>query len=126
MSRLEFPYDPRYRPPAPVVEILVRGPNGGQARCKALVDSSAGLSCVPRSVLDSVGSRPHDTLLQVAPLFGDPRPFMVHYVEIRLGSKQMALKVLAYDRDVALLGRDFLNECMVVLDGRAQKVSIEN
>ncbi|MBM4039272.1 MAG: hypothetical protein FJ290_12230 [Planctomycetes bacterium] len=126
MSRLEFPYDPRYRPPAPVVEILVRGLDGGEARCKALVDSSAGLSCVPRSVLDSVGSNPHDTLLQVAPLFGEPRAFMVHYVEIRLGSKQMALKVLAYDRDVALLGRDFLNECTVVLDGRAQKVSVED
>jgi hypothetical protein len=125
MSRLEFPYDAAYKPPAPVVEIVVVGQGGARAHCKALVDPSASVSCIPRDVLDSIQA-PRTVEVMIRTFLGETKVLPRRDVTIRLGSKEARLYVLPHEGQVALLGRDFLNDCVVVLDGKAQTVCVDN
>lgn len=125
MSRLEFAYDTAYDPPAPVVEIWVEGVAGARERCRALVDPSATVSCVPSRILDVIRA-PDTGEVKVTTFLGDTGCLRKRKVTVLLGTKQAKLEVLPLARDVALLGRDFLNGCVVVLDGRAQKVCVED
>jgi hypothetical protein len=125
MSGIEFPYDQTQRPPAPVVEITITGQGVGRATCRAVVDSGLSVSCIPTHILDSLRA-PDSVEVQIRTFLGDKKGIRKREVTVGLGSKQAKLEVLPLDGDVALLGRDFLNDCVVVLDGRAQKVSVSD
>ncbi|MBM4031931.1 MAG: retroviral-like aspartic protease [Planctomycetes bacterium] len=125
MSRQEFPYDATYDPPAPVVEIEVKG-QGDARRCKALVDPSASVSCIPETLLEAIQA-PEGPEIRISSLLGETKSIRRRLVIVRLGGKQVLLYILPLSgKNIALLGRDFLNDCVVVLDGKAQKVSVED
>ena len=126
MSRLDFPYDPEYSPPAPVVDIIVRGQDQLVGRCQAVVDTSSGVTCIPVAILDSVRAPDADEVI-IRALFGHRKAIRRRKVTVGLrGSEvELELNTVPHDSSVALLGLDFLNRCVVVLDGRAQRVTID-
>jgi predicted aspartyl protease len=123
VSETRWRYDESYEPAAPVVEIDVQGQGPSLHRCRALVDPGLSISGVPRTVLEALQVSPASPV-SIVTILGNTDVVQRYRVTVALGEIRKTLQVLPLDRDVALLGRDFLNDCVVVLDGKAQTVVV--
>ncbi len=114
---MHYPYDPSFTPPAPVVPIRVGLPGTGAAgvAVRALVDSGADLTVVPRGVaaqlrLPAVGE------VSLSGVGRSSVRAVLHAARIEAAGREFLLEVLAVGDD-ALVGRDLLNRCVVTLRG---------
>lgn len=113
-----YRYDASFNPSAPVLPIEIAAPLSPSAhRVRALVDSGADISVVPRQLAERLQLRRVD----VVPTQG----FGGAIVECSVFSVSLALEMgqpriiraILWEEDYALLGRDILNHWKVTLDG---------
>lgn len=116
-------YDASYSPPAPLLPIRVSSPGGETSiLLPALVDSGADLCVVPETVATGLG------LPLIGPVIVQGagqarRRASLHAAEIEIDGAKEVAEVLALGEET-LLGRNFLNVFVVVLDGPRGVVEI--
>ena len=120
-----YPYRSRpAEPDAPECDITVSW-NGRSLRVPALIDSGAGVTTIPVSVVSNLG------LQQVGEVFlrgaqGPRQKRWIYRITLDfLGNVFVGHPVVALDRDFILLGRDLLNRHRLLLDGPQLSFSID-
>jgi hypothetical protein len=119
----EYPYENIAGSFAPTLTIEVRGQAVAPQVCKAMVDSGISLSGIPQRILEDVKALPVAGV-SIVSVLGERKDMPLYTVDIAVGDIQRSLQVLPLDRNVALLGRDFLANCAVQLDGRGKAMGI--
>jgi len=124
---LQFDYDRRYWPPAPVVEIAIDGysPNVQPIVIRALVDSGADGTMIPLSVLERVKADYTDSV-RMRGVTGSSEQKDRYRVRIQIGDIVVrGIDAVAIDsEDESLIGRDTLSQLVVILDGLAAETRI--
>lgn len=127
MNVYTYAYNVLYEPPAPVVEIGVRGldPDSREVRISALIDSGADATMLPIQVLRAVGARYVETRY-IRGVTGIRQSAETFVAVVRIGPHVVpTAEAVALGRgESAILGRDVLNRLIVTLDGPAQAVEI--
>lgn len=120
-------YNGLYNPPAPVIEVGVRGPgqDSREVRVTALVDSGADATMLPIHVLRSVGARYVETRY-VRGVTGTRQVADTFLAVIQIGQHTIPTSeaVAVIRGEEAILGRDVLNRLIVTLDGPALALEI--
>lgn len=106
--------------PSPEAFIIVSNPDDSAKKITipAIVDSSAVMTCIPESTVKHLGSLSYSTI-RVRDVNNNIRERKTYYVNIQLGDYPTPFKqieVVATPKDYALIGRDILNQLIVVLD----------
>lgn len=120
-------YAGTYEPPAPVVEIGVRGPDSDsrEVRLTALIDSGAHVSMLPIQALQAVTAK-HLETRYIRGITGARQAVETYLALIQIGEHMILTTetiALVRGRD-AILGRDVLNRLVITLDGLSQTVEI--
>lgn len=125
MAVVEYRYDSRFRPPAPVVQIGLAAP-GARLRVDltALLDSGAAISVVPVVLVRQL-HLPRVGVTEVRGFGGDTREAPVFAAELALrGSRRWISRVVTWGEAYAVLGMDAMNYWRIVLDGPTQTTSV--
>jgi len=119
-----FRFDVRWQPPAPVLPVHVAGvgANDPGVLVPMLVDTGADCSLISERLADTLGLPLVDRVI-IQGVGGDPEPVPVYAVRLRLGSRRMLARVVAF-ADEALLGRDVLNSLLLTFDGPSQELDL--
>lgn len=119
-------YDDAYTPPAPVVLVTIRYPEGGEQelRVNVLLDTGADVTVVPPALVRALRARPvaertiqgtDGTSLGVVPAY---------FLEFELEGHRDLVEVVACG-DAVIAGRNWLNSLHITLDGPEQTVAVE-
>lgn len=123
---MSYQYDNRrYEPPAPVLPISVHIP-GNSAKVvttEALLDTGADITCLPKALIDAIGAERVSTYRVVCLGGMVLGPADSYFVEFEIGTKAKIVEVIGVD-DKPSLGRNFINEFRLQLDGPGQKLDI--
>lgn len=124
---LSFDYDRHYIPAFPVVEMLVTGSDPGRVRLvKGLIDSGSDATQLPLSLLRSVGAREIDRRW-IQDLGGVRYRVAIYAVRLQLGELIMPVEVIGREGiDEIVIGRDVLNQLIVILNGLANVTEISD
>ena len=121
-----FPYDPRFTPPAPVIELVVSAPGarGKSVKVRGLIDSGADLTVLPQNIIEEVRLQYVDEV----PVGGfdgtyNVRPGYAARDDFE-GGWSMIVRVVCVPSDIALIGRDIINRWRLLLNGRTQSFEI--
>jgi hypothetical protein len=121
-------YEPGWKPPAPLVEFVVRhhlGPGPGEV-VRFLVDSGADRTVVPDAAIARLGLDLQG-LIKLKGFGGAGTALHEHRAELELTGISPPLQVLVLAGPAglpAVLGRDVLNRYRVILDGPNQRLEI--
>ncbi len=123
-----FPYETSERPLAPYLDLKIR-PSFQAIRFlsqRAKLDSGAGMTVIPASLVDQWNPAPYNTVairgydghVSIRPTF---------LVDLVIGKRKfMQVEVTLSPRTSVLLGRDVLNQLRITLDGPQQITEIHN
>ena len=118
-----------YNPAAPIVEIIITHPTkiGNQDRVMALIDSGADATMLPINILNKVGARFIETR-QLRGRAGQQLVGDTYLVSIQLGPFNLhGIHAVALREGFeAVLGRDVLNQLIIVLNGPAHVTQIDS
>ena len=116
-----YPYSKDFEPPAPVLAMECWSPAGGpMMEVAALLDSGADITVIPSRVVTSLELRETGSVTAVG-FSGTQVEIDVFSVSIRVPGKEPTYaRVVPWDGDYALMGRDLINSWRVTLDGPAQ------
>lgn len=129
MKTAKFNYDASFHPPAPVLDTLLVRPlskDMTQAiRIDGLIDSGADITVVPQRVADQLKLYPVDEVL-VAGYTGEPTRERVYSVVLIIAGfePQFIRAVGSGKMNIALLGRDIINQWGLLLDGKQRAFEI--
>jgi len=118
-------YNKKFRPSAPIVRTKIIKPEGrGVKEVNALIDSGASLSVIPETIVTKLGLIPQTTV-KVKGWDGSESEEDAYYVNVIFETNQFDLiKVLATKRNFALIGRDILNQLILLLNGQKEYFEI--
>ena len=119
-------YDDARTPPAPVVLITIRRPNGTeqQLRVNALLDTGAEISLLPPALVTALGAVPAGEC-SIQAVGGAPvGPIFTYFVEFDLEGASELVEVAAWGDEV-IVGRNWLNSFYIALDGPQQTITIQ-
>lgn len=125
---LQFDYDRRYWPPAPVIDIAVDGYSSNAPMIiRALIDSGADGTMIPLSVLKKVGAAYTDSV-RMSGVTGSSEQKDRYRVRIQIGDIVVkGIDAVAVNEDSdSLIGRDVLSQLVVTLDGLAAETRISD
>lgn len=122
-----YPYNRRYQPAMPVVELALNK-SGGSRSDKlhlAVVDSGADGTLVPVNLLEEIGARQVGTA-RIRGILGESQVADIFLVSLRIGPHLLgAVRAIAgAEGDEIILGRNVLNQLVVTLNGLASTVEI--
>lgn len=122
-------YHTRYHPPVPAVELALLAPAGdiGIGPLLAVLDSGADGTLVPTSLLERLGT-PSVYQTGIRSHWGERRRVDIHLVDLRIEGRRLDdVEVVADDlgREV-VLGRNVLNQLILLLDGPAEEALVLN
>ena len=123
---MEYKYSRNFNPPAPVVELSILAPLSTASNSStALVDSGADITVIPDGIVSQLKLRRVDSM----PAFGFGKGVIEATVYAATLSVEGILKpkiyrVLSWNEDYVLLGRDLLNQLIAVLNGPNTELSL--
>ena len=123
---MEYKYSRNFNPPAPVIEVSISAPlSKVSTSSAALVDSGADMTVIPERIIAQLKLRRVDSLL--ASGFGKGVIEASVYsailsIEGILGPK--ICRILGWNDDYALIGRDLLNQLITVLNGPNEELKL--
>jgi predicted aspartyl protease len=121
-------YSRDYDPVAPVIEIHVRDIERAEPEISiiALIDSGSDATLLPADVIHATRAQYANTR-RIRGILGAPSVVDTYMVSIRIGTHTVqAIEAVAVnDVDEAVLGRDVLNQLVIVLNGLAGIVEVE-
>lgn len=117
---MKFSLSDAFDPPAPIVPVRVRGPEGTDvAEMDAKIDTGGDLSAVPEHHVTSLDLVP-GRVVRAAGFLGGPEEVVLFRADIEIvGVRLPFVEVLATRRPYAILGRNVLRHLVVVVDGPA-------
>lgn len=122
-----YEYDQTYDPPMPIVEIglTVLGRTDAETTVTALIDSGSDGTLIPIDILEAIGARYLDKA-RIRSILGNSQAVNLYLVSLRLGQQQIhAARVVAIAAgDEIILGRNVLNELVIILNGPASVTEI--
>ena len=120
-----YSYDAGYQPPAPVLPIQISRPWGtASLTVQGFLDSGADMSVIPNAAVRDLNLQPV-SVTSSRGFGGTVEESMVFSASVSLMRKEAeAVRVLAWDEDYALIGRDLINGWRLTLDGPAQAFSL--
>jgi hypothetical protein len=124
-----FPYDDRYSPPAPRVNLELRriGRTNPTVQLGALLDSGSDATLLPESYLVQIGARLVGQA-RVRGLFDETHLAPIYIVSVSIGEITLqGVRIVAMPEMVEpIVGRDILNALIVTMNGPAQVTEIVN
>jgi len=123
---MENKYSTNFDPPAPIVELFISAPLSNAATSSiALVDSGADMTVIPDRIISQLKLRRVDSM----PAFGFGKGVVeatVYAATLRVEGilKPRIYRVLSWNQDYVLLGRDLLNQLIAVLNGPSTELSL--
>ena len=118
---MQYKYDRDYKPPIPVLELKIKHPiSGEKEEVKCRFDTGASRTTIPKSILTKMGFSPkiHEP---VRDYFGKVNDCPVYIANISIERYSFTqIKVLSTNDNVGLIGRDILNQWILLLDGKRQ------
>jgi hypothetical protein len=125
-AEFTFDYDSRFQPAMPAVDVRV-GPALGAASLElaAIVDSGADATSIPVGYLQQISAR-RNRRAWLRGVTGDPLLVDLYAVALELGPLRQGLLEVIGDRlgDEVIIGRDVLNDLLVILNGPAHTVQV--
>ncbi|TET44435.1 MAG: hypothetical protein E3J66_00825 [Dehalococcoidia bacterium] len=123
---MDYKYSKRFDPPAPVVELSICAPlSNASTSSVALVDSGADITVVPEPIISRLRLRRVDSMS--ASGFGKGVIEATVYSAI-LGVEGILnpkiYRILSWNEDYALIGRDLLNKLIAVLNGPNEELGL--
>ena len=115
---MSYNYSRRFWPPAPVLEVrIAASAQGRTVTVPALVDTGSDVTSIPLAAAQALGLLPLGPALVegVAPTQVERMVFAA-YISIDQGVPER-LDAIGWPEDIALLGRDILNNYLITLDG---------
>ncbi len=129
MKTTKFNHDTSFYPPAPVMDVSFFRPLSSDAakgiHISALIDSGADITVVPQKIVDRLRLYPVDEIL-VAGYTGETIRELAYSVVVKIASfTPQIIKVAGYrGGDIALIGRDLINQWILVLNGKERVFEI--
>jgi len=122
---MSTPYDSTYRPPFPVLAVVLRSEDGTVGPLAALLDSGADATVVPSHLLEEIAALEGEQAT-LRSHFGDTRLVQTYLANIEVdGHVLPGVYVVGDDEgDEIILGRDILNKLPLFLDGSQQQPQI--
>jgi predicted aspartyl protease len=115
--------------PSPIALIEVLNPSSsmdGRENVKAILDTGAGITAIPQSIIHGLGGLFYTTINVRLPLgINKITSTKLYSVIIEFGGKSHVVQVLGISKDYAIIGRDILNEYKIFLDAPNEVWSIE-
>ena len=123
---IRFYYDNNFIPAMPVADIVLQH-QGKTTRLRALIDSGADGTMIPRRNLRSINA-PYQDQLVMRGVTGERETVDCYLTTVIIGSYvSYGIQAVAIgDHGEAIIGRDVLNNLVVTLDGLAQEVEISD
>jgi len=122
-----YTYSEEYDPPMPVIEVGVSLPkqNAAEVTTLALLDSGSDGTLISIDLLESIGAKPVGPA-RVHGLWGGSQAATMYLVKLYIGPHQLyAIRVAGVAvNDECLIGRNVLNQLVVILNGHAGVVEI--
>jgi hypothetical protein len=109
-------YDETHSPPAAVVDALIHRSSSHVVPIRAFIDTGADWSIVPREL---ARGRPIAGHVSIRGFKEEPKPEMAFELDVEVDGYKRSLIVTRWDENYMLLGRDFLNEVVLELNGPA-------
>jgi predicted aspartyl protease len=115
--------------PSPIARIEVSNPYDSKNKLKnvkAILETGAGVTSIPESIIKELGSLQYTTISVRSPL--DRNRIIskrLYSVIIELDGQENEVEVLTIPRDYAIIGRDILNQYKITLNGPEETWSIE-
>ena len=123
MSRYLFDYSQEYDPSAPLIELTVLVKGGGSETVIAFVDSGADGTIIPLRLLQKLGARYSDQRLLIGTT-GKSQVVGLFPVTLQIGQEMIyGIAAAGYGEEV-ILGRDVLNQIVVILNGPGLTVEV--
>ncbi|GAI08177.1 unnamed protein product [marine sediment metagenome] len=123
---MEYKYSRNFNPPAPVVELSISAPLSNASTLSiALIDSGADITVIPDGTISQLKLWRVDSM----PTSGFGKGVIEATVYAAILSVEGILKpkiyrVLSWNEDYALLGRDLLKQLIAVLNGPSEELSL--
>ncbi len=123
MSRYLFEYSREYEPAAPVIYVNIKTRYGTSGAVPAFLDSGADGTIVPLNILQQIGARYIDKR-QLSGITGGPQIVGLDPIQIQIGEETIyGIDAAGYGEEI-ILGRDALNQLVLLLNGPALATEI--
>lgn len=123
---MEYIYSRNFNPPAPIIELYISAPlSNASSLSIALIDSGADITVIPERIVSQLKLRRVDSML--ASGFGKAMIEATVYsaiLSIEGILKPTIYRILSWNEDYALIGRDLLNKLIAVLNGPSRELSL--
>ena len=121
-----IPYNTRYDPPAPFLEILVanRFQRRKRVTLSAMVDTGSDITAIPSHLIQQLDIYPTGKIFLEDV---NRQTLSIHLYGTRLTISNRVFddfEVITTELEHAIIGRDLLNHFHIELDGRAQQATI--
>ena len=115
--------------PSPIAWIKVSNPYSSKnevKNIKAILDTGAGKTCIPQSIIKELGSSVYTTIKVRSPLDRNiTTSIRLYSVTIEFDGQENEVEVIGISEDYAIIGRDILNQYKITLNGPEETWSIE-
>jgi predicted aspartyl protease len=125
---MEYEYSERFTPLAPVVEISISAPfSESSVSSLALVDSGADITIISHHIISRLKLRRVDSTL-VSGFDRKAVETTVYSAALSIENviKPQIYRVLSWEEDYTLIGKDLLNKLIVVLNGQKGKLNLSS